>query len=187
MTYDIATGETTNINSFEDALAYGADLILDASMVTPAGSIGNAAKTMLSSRCSLKVVNSPGVTVKTGQRAYELPGVEAINTRVGTNTARELGIQGEKAVGITGPKIRIPSLTSTAKYRIPDKLTSTTLTEVKNVNHLSLTRQIKDFHMYSTQFDLQFHLYTRPTTTFSPALQNLIDEGSILPKPIPGL
>ena len=84
MTYDIATGETTNINSFEDALAYGADLILDASMVTPAGSIGNAAKTMLSSRWSLKVVNSPGTRLVWDSKynSYRIPGVEAVNTSV---------------------------------------------------------------------------------------------------------
>ncbi|MCF8405962.1 MAG: hypothetical protein K9H58_18615 [Bacteroidales bacterium] len=56
-------------------------------MVTPAGAIGNAVNTMVStSRWSLKVVNSSGETVKTltksGQRLYELPGVEAVNTSV---------------------------------------------------------------------------------------------------------
>jgi len=107
--------------------------------------------------------------------------------KASTNVARTLGVQGERAVGTMGSKTRIPSLTGTAKYRIPDKLTSTTLTEVKNVNSLSLTRQLRDFHMYSTQNGLQFHLYTRPTTTFSGPLQNLINQGSIIVKPIPGL
>ena len=58
----------------------------------------------------------------------------------GLANSRALGIAGEQAVGV-GAKTRIPSLTGTAKYRIPDQLTSTTLGEVKNVSHLSLTRQ----------------------------------------------
>lgn len=101
--------------------------------------------------------------------------------------ARTLGVQGERAVGTLGPKTRIPSLTGTAKYRIPDGLSRTTLTEVKNVNSLSLTRQLNDFHLYSTQRGLQFNLYTRPNTTFSAPLQNLINQGSINVYTIPGL
>ena len=102
----------------------------------------------------------------------------------GLAEARALGIAGEEAVGV-GAKTRIPSLTGTAKYRIPDQLTSTTLGEVKNVSNLSLTRQLTDFHLYSQQTGRQFILYTRPTTTFSGPLQNLINNGSVIVKPIP--
>jgi RHS repeat-associated protein len=102
----------------------------------------------------------------------------------GLSNARALGIAGEEAVGV-GAKTRIPSLTGTAKYRIPDQLTSTTLGEVKNVSHLSLTRQLTDFHLFSQQTGRQFILYKRPNTTFSGPLQNLINNGSIITKPIP--
>jgi len=104
-----------------------------------------------------------------------------------TATARSLGVAGERAVGIIGSKTRIPSLSGTAKYRIPDGLTSTTLTEVKNVAHQSLTRQLRDFHVFSQQTERQFILYARPNTTFSRPLQNLIDQSQIIVKPIPGL
>jgi RHS repeat-associated protein len=107
-----------------------------------------------------------------------------VATRTGLSNARALGIAGEEAVGI-GNKIRIPSLTSTANYRIPDLLTTNTLGEVKNVGHQSLTRQLVDFHLYSQQTGRQFILYTRPNTTFSGPLQNLINNGSIITKPIP--
>lgn len=40
-------------------------------------------------------------------------------TKGGLSKARALGIAGEEAVGV-GSKTRIPSLTGTAKYRIPD-------------------------------------------------------------------
>jgi hypothetical protein len=70
---------------------------------------------------------------------------KATAAKGGLVNSRALGIAGEQAVGV-GSKTRIPSLTGTAKYRIPDQLTSTTLGEVKNVSHLSLTRQLTDFH-----------------------------------------
>jgi hypothetical protein len=74
---------------------------------------------------------------------------QAAARQTGTSLARTLGIAGEEAVGISAAKVRIPSLTGTAKYRIPDKLTPASLEEVKNVKTLSLTNQIKDFHLYS--------------------------------------
>lgn len=117
-----------------------------------------------------------------GKKVAVKGAVEAAKT--GLSNARALGIAGEEAVGV-GSKVRIPSLTGTAKYRIPDQLTSTTLGEVKNVSHLSLTRQLTDFHMFSQQTGRQFILYTRPNTTFSGPLQNLINNGSIITKPIP--
>ncbi|AXT61814.1 hypothetical protein D1816_16110 [Aquimarina sp. AD10] len=101
--------------------------------------------------------------------------------------ARQLGIQGEQAVGTTGFKARIPSLTETAQYRIPDKLNNFSLHEVKNVKHLSLTRQLKDFHLFSEQTGKSFILHTRPTTTFSTPLKRLIENGYIIRRNIPGL
>ncbi len=114
----------------------------------------------------------------------KIGGIEGSSSSIANS--RNLGRLGEEAVGV-GAKVRIPSLTGTAKYRIPDRLTSTTLEleEIKNVTHLSLTQQIKDFYLYSQQKGLQMILYTRPTTTFSAPLQKLIDNGSILVKPIP--
>lgn len=102
----------------------------------------------------------------------------------GISNSRTLGVLGEKAVGI-GSKTRIPSLTGSAKYRIPDRLTATTLEEVKNVQNLNLTKQLTDFHLYSQQNGLQMILHTRSATTFSAPLQNLINNGSIIVKPIP--
>lgn len=125
-----------------------------------------------------------GKTAYSGYKTFQLTWGAAKSS---TSMARTLGVQGERAVGTLGSKTRIPSLTGTAKYRIPDGLSRTTLTEVKNVKSLSLTRQLKDFHMYSTQKGLQFNLYTRPTTTFSTPLQNLINQGSINVYTIPGL
>lgn len=100
--------------------------------------------------------------------------------------ARALGVAGEEAVGVSGAKTQIPSLTGTANYRIPDILTSTTLQEVKNVKSLSFTSQLKDFYMYSQQNGLQMILHTRQSTVLSAPLQKLINEGQIIQKTIPG-
>lgn len=131
-------------------------------------------------------VISKGI-IKNGDKIVSkvaIEGIEEIATKTGLANSRALGIAGEQAVGV-GSKVRIESLTGTASYRIPDILTKTTLGEVKNVSHLSLTRQLTDFHLYSQQNGLQFILHTRPTTTFSGPLQNLINKGSIIVKPIP--
>ena len=76
-------------------------------------------------------------------------------------------------------------MTRTAKYRIPDQLTSTTLTEVKNVQQLALTNQIKDFIQYSQATGREFIIYTRANTTFTKPLQDAIDQGLIIIKEIP--
>jgi hypothetical protein len=101
------------------------------------------------------------------------------------NMARTLGVQGERAVGTLGSKVRIESLTGMAKYRIPDKLTASTLTEVKNVSRLSYTRQLRDFNLYSQKYSLEFELFTRPNTKLSGPLLNQIRKGNIILKTIP--
>lgn len=105
----------------------------------------------------------------------------------GTQLARTLGAEGEEAVGIVGAKTRIPSLTGTATYRIPDRLTALTLEEVKNVQRLGLTNQIKDFNLFSQQTGRQFIIYTRSNTTYTAPMQNLINQGQVVLKNIPGL
>nr|WP_228085195.1 putative toxin [Mucilaginibacter sp. JRF] len=101
------------------------------------------------------------------------------NSSLGLARARALGLAVEKAVGV-GTKLRIPSITGSAKYRIPDKLTETTLEEVKNVGHLSMTKQLTDFYLYAQQKGLQMVIHVRWSTTFSAPLQKLIDNGSIV-------
>jgi hypothetical protein len=43
------------------------------------------------------------------------------------------GQAGERAAGITGPKVRIPSASRPGRFRIPDELTEVSIREVKNV------------------------------------------------------
>jgi hypothetical protein len=100
----------------------------------------------------------------------------------GPALARTLGSAGEAASGLVKNTARIPSLTGTAAYRIPDGLTATTLSEVKNVSSLSLTNQLRDFSAFAQQSGRTFELYTRKTTELSGPLQQFIKDNSIVLK-----
>jgi Restriction endonuclease fold toxin 7 len=94
----------------------------------------------------------------------------------GTALARQLGTSGENLAGINqAAKVRIPSLTNTAPYRIPDALTKTTLTEVKNVSYLPYTSQLQDFSYYATQTGRQFNLVVRANTVLSGPLEDIVN------------
>jgi len=105
--------------------------------------------------------------------------------RGGTALARSLGQAGEDAVGIAGPKVSI-EIPGSGQIRIPDALTDTTLTEVKNVGSLSYTQQLRDFTTYSQANGLDFQLYVRPSTQLSGPLQQAITNGQINLNFIPG-
>ena len=68
------------------------------------------------------------------------------------------------------------------KNRIPDGLNhqTKTISEVKNVQNLSLTSQIKDDIAYAQDAGYTFELWTRPDTRISGPLQAEIDAGNIV-------
>ncbi len=92
----------------------------------------------------------------------------------GTAAARALGEAGEVAAGIVRNTERIPSATGTAAFRVPDALTATTLTEVKNVARLSLTNQLRDFAAFAKATGRAFDLVIRNTTELTRPLQEFI-------------
>ncbi len=67
------------------------------------------------------------------------------------------------------------------RYRVPDGLSETTLSEVKNVGKLSRTAQLRDYAAYAQVKHLGFDLYVRPGTgtALSKPLQDAIDAGII--------
>ncbi|MBK8010187.1 MAG: hypothetical protein IPK13_02495 [Deltaproteobacteria bacterium] len=65
------------------------------------------------------------------------------------------------------------------RNRIPDGLTNTVLSEVKNVKSLSFSRQLRDFADFAQQRGRRFDLYVRPNTTLSGALQEAVPQGTI--------
>jgi RHS repeat-associated protein len=96
----------------------------------------------------------------------------------GTTIARQLGQAGELAVGMDGPKLGI-QIPGSGITRFPDGLTSSTISEVKNVQYLSFTQQLRDYLSYAVQNNLQFNLYVRPSTTLSGPLQDAVSSGDI--------
>jgi Restriction endonuclease fold toxin 7 len=69
--------------------------------------------------------------------------------------------------------------TGTNRIRIQDAISGTTLTEVKNVDKLSYTQQIRDYAAYASQNGLKVELHVRPSTTLSGPLQQAINNGQI--------
>ncbi len=119
--------------------------------------------------------------------------LDTIDTRAGGNLnikAEQLaknaaaGRAGERAVGTTGPKTPIDI---NGRIRIPDRLSPGLLEEVKNVKHLSFTRQLRDFADFAKINKLDFIIHTRSTTTFSGPLQNAFNNGTIIHRTIPGM
>jgi hypothetical protein len=98
----------------------------------------------------------------------------------------ELGRLGEEAVGIPAhvPKSGI-KIVESGITRYPDRLTRTTIEEVKNVGYLALTGQLRDYLAHAENNGLTFILHVRPKIEYSRPLQRLIDAGRIIPKDIP--
>jgi RHS repeat-associated protein len=108
-------------------------------------------------------------------------------TEEGMAGVRAAGAEGEAASGILKNTDRIPSLSGSAAYRIPDELGNGVLGEVKNVSSLSYTSQLRDFTAYAQQQGLQFNLYVRGSTVLSGPLQEAVDNGTInLIRNLPG-
>jgi hypothetical protein len=104
----------------------------------------------------------------------------------GGAAAVRAGQAGEAAVRAAvdiGPSSRI--LVNGAN-RIPDGLTDDVLSEVKNVQSLSYTQQLRDFTAFSQQTGRQFDLYVRPDTQLSGPLQQAVTNGDINLLFIPG-
>ena len=112
--------------------------------------------------------------------------MQSLNTFVGLDMtlARRLGRAGEAAVGIVGPKIRIP-IPGTSRTRVPDQLTATSLVEVKNVQALTFTQQLRDFSSYARVTGRTFELYVRANTRLSGPLQEAVARGDIILREIP--
>jgi Restriction endonuclease fold toxin 7 len=69
--------------------------------------------------------------------------------------------------------------------RISDGLTEYSLSEVKNVNRQSFTRQLRDYSDYAQDTGRRFDLYVRPDTKLSGPLQDAISSGRINLRAIP--
>jgi hypothetical protein len=98
---------------------------------------------------------------------------ESISRSVG------LGREGERAVAGDQNTRRIESASGTADFRLPDRLTSESIGEIKNVKRLGLTKQLRDYIAFSKRLGIPFDLTVRENTRIYTPLQRAIDSGDI--------
>ncbi|MFC6009725.1 putative toxin [Nocardia lasii] len=101
-----------------------------------------------------------------------------------TGTQRRNRLEGEKAevrAGIDPMKTKEAIVGNSGKRRVPDDLDhgQKRLTEVKNVQNLRLTDQIRDDLAYCDQYGYEFVLITDNNTVLSSDIQSLISQGKI--------
>ena len=92
-----------------------------------------------------------------------------------TGTPYEVGRAGEDLAGIDQSAKR--PIEINGRTRIPDVLTETTLTEVKNVNYISNTLQLRDYANYAITTERNLELFVRLTTRIA---KTVIDAGWII-------
>jgi RHS repeat-associated protein len=112
-------------------------------------------------------------------------GIRGLRALESAASFSEVGAAGEAAVRGAyeiGPRA---SFTIEGRLRIPDGLTSSTLSEVKNVERLSFTGQLRDYSAFARSVGLNFDLYARSTTRFSGPLAEAIQNGTINSRHIP--
>jgi RHS repeat-associated protein len=117
------------------------------------------------------------VTIITLGKGAEIQGAEeAIR---GGLAAVKLGREGEAAVRAAvdiGPK---ESFKIAGRTRIPDGMTESVLSEVKNVKALSYTQQLRDYAQYAASTGREFNLYVRPGAKLSAPLRAAESSGAI--------
>jgi hypothetical protein len=90
-----------------------------------------------------------------------------------------LGQQGLDQLGFVQntSRIRLPG----GGYRVPDVLDEAAgvIGEVKNVQSLSYTSQLRDYVAHAQANQMQFDLYVRGSTRLSGPLQEAVDAGDI--------
>ena len=87
-----------------------------------------------------------------------------------TGSPNSIGKTGERLAGID-QSAKNP-IKVNGRTRIPDALTDTTLTEVKNVRYISNTRQLRDFATYAKSTGRSLELWIRPTTRVAKTVIN---------------
>lgn len=145
----------------------------------------------LTSTSSLSEVGVNGILgAQTAEGIWSLPslfrsGADLIASwRMASKMAgvRAAGETGEALAGIVKNTERIPSLSGTAAYRVPDILDNSAkvIGEVKNYNGtVSLTAQIKDDIAFAQQNGYTMVLKVSQSTQLSQPLQQLVTQGTV--------
>jgi hypothetical protein len=114
--------------------------------------------------------------------AEQMTHYEAIKAALHRYTLRNnagFGRLGEKDAKVGAYKQHIPSVTKTAKYRVPDILSDAYLIEVKNVKYQRFSNQIKDFLAFCRETNRCLVIFIRKDTRVSVEIEELIAGGEI--------
>ena len=118
--------------------------------------------------------------IKAGTLAQGRGAGAAADDLAGISQSARTGAVGEGMAGLLhsiGPKSTINL--ANGGTRIPDGLTRTVLSEIKNVGHQSYTRQLRDMVEWAGQNGRTVDLYVRQGTTLSGPLQRAVQDGTI--------
>jgi len=74
---------------------------------------------------------------------------------------------------------RVQSVLNPEKYRVPDGLTNTTLTEIKNVQYQSWTSQLRDYSAIAQRDGLSFTLKLNSSARTSGPLEQAFADGLV--------
>ena len=97
-------------------------------------------------------------------------GGQSVADTATAGTPYEIGRAGEDLAGID--QNAKTSIEINGRTRIPDNLSETALTEVKNVKYISNTLQLRDYADYAHANGLSLELYVRPTTRIAKTVIN---------------
>ena len=120
--------------------------------------------------------------LRAGARAEAGAGTSAFRGGVGPVRTGQSAEAIVRTVGDIGPK---KPIFVNGRTRIPDGMTKKVLTEVKNVNKLSYTQQLRDYATFAKQTGREFHLWVKPTTKLSKQLDDEVARGAIVRRHIP--
>ena len=113
------------------------------------------------------------------EQANRVRALEMALARMQRRNDFDWGRLAEKFAKTLGRKVRVPSESGRASFRIPDLLTAEELIEVKNVRRLFLTAQLRDFLAFCEMTDRQFVICVRGDVRLSRPLQDLVDSGAV--------
>ena len=89
-----------------------------------------------------------------------------------TGSSNAMGKAGERMAGINQSAKK--PIQINGRTRIPDAMTDTMLTEVKNVKYVSNTQQLRDFATFANDTGRSLELWVRPTTRIA---KTVLDAG----------
>lgn len=159
------------VNYESGAYTNGEILGVGIAIVTTGGTAGAA-------NAGTRLAVTSGTTATRMATTQTLRAVQATAPRSGAAIVR-VGQAGEAAVQAVyqiGNKARI---LVNGRTRIPDGMTATVLSEVKNTARMSFTRQLRDFSDYALATGRRFDLYVRPTTQLTQSLQDAVRTGLV--------